>query len=221
MYVERKSTRGTRIGAAILDSICFFSINSFFLILLLMVLQDKFYRNFYSIYIVIFLLMTFTYYTLIPYLTRGRTLGKLLLGIKVISYDYTHAKFYQLLLRNYHLLISFVIIIFYINRLIDGNTETYLFAFILFFYSFFKSILEIVLLFMVLISGEERGLHDLLAKTIVVERDFDLAKLNEADILERKQMTWAVFEDREQEVNPTPKATREDDEDVIEILKKD
>jgi uncharacterized RDD family membrane protein YckC len=232
MYVERKSVKGPRIGAAVIDYIIFGIISGMINVsttFMFLFSNAYYYRSSHLlrsliIALVINLVFCFLYYTLFPYLTKGRTLGKLMVGVKVVSYDYSEAKFRQLFFRN----------IFFFEALIFNGFN------LLFFYNLSRSmiatsslftssivnvlsgILNLVILIMILATSDERGLHDMIAKTVVVEKDFDLNRLNQANILERREMTWAEFDDEAlQSTNNKKDQPYSPEDDEIEFLKED
>ena len=58
--------------------------------------------------------------------------------------------------------------------------------------SFF--ILYFIIFIMILATDEERGFHDMLGGTIVIDRNISIEQINRATILEMRDMAWAEFE---------------------------
>lgn len=231
MYVERKGVRGARIGAAIIDMIIVFFISS--IVRLIMstaiffngVASRTVYQSFTLYNFLLMLVFYFLYHTFIPYLAKGKTLGKMMVGIKVISNDFNKAKFYQYFLRN----------IFLFETLILSGYQ----VFISYSrgYSFYNPIglfgsslvgllsilINLIIMIMILTTEEERGFHDLIAGTLVVSKDFDLDKLNRVNVLERQNMDWAIFDDDtvQKDSNQSENVHIQILEDEIELLKQD
>jgi uncharacterized RDD family membrane protein YckC len=230
MYVERKSLKGPRIGAAIIDLIIFGIINGIINVstTFMFLFKNSYYYGdniFRSLVLglIISLIFCFLYYTVFPYLTKGRTLGKMMVGIKVVSHDYNEAKFSQLFFRN----------IFFFETLIFNSLN------ILFMYNITRSamitssfitgsftnvisgILNLVIFIMILATSDERGFHDMIARTVVVEKDFDLNRLNQANVLERREMTWAEFDDEAMQATNKKDSPYNPEDDEIEFLKED
>ncbi|HEY8364077.1 MAG TPA: RDD family protein [Haloplasmataceae bacterium] len=190
----KKSVKNRRLGAAIIDGMfIFFSIFIFSMFQIIML-------PFFSIIEFFIITLLFIYYTIFPLFTNGSTLGKLILGIKITTIDYQKPRFYQFLLRN--ILFFEAILVFLLPTI---------FGIIFFILSFF---INIIIFFMVMLGKEERGIHDYIANTLVVDRSFDITLVNQVDTLEQKQMTWAIFNDTKNDL------TNQVSDDEIEILKK-
>lgn len=243
MYVKNRSVKGARIGAAIIDIILVGIITTIVGTILSLsygyltvVNEDPDDINTAlntlrkpAVYSYIFsLLFVFLYYTVIPYFTKGKTLGKLMLGIKVVSIDYSIPTFGQLLLRNIFFFETLifnglsVLILYSINSLHSASAMIGSGA-----VGWFSYLINIVIMVMILATAEERGFHDMIARTYVVSKDFDLDKLNRVNAIERKDMEWAEFDDDNNGEIDIINNNDEDDEigiiqqDEIELLNKD
>jgi len=235
MNTQNQSIKGKRIGAAIIDLIIVgVGIGIVSIILSIMTFSIGYttmepntikpnnqyiYKNFYLIQIlntVIPLLIWFIYYTVFPYFTKGRTLSKLMFGIKVVSLDYQKPSFIQLLFRN----------IFFIQFLFLNGTILILSLAGAYGLSLFLNFLGYVIVFgldltiliMIIATEEGRGFHDYIAKTYVVDKNFDIDKLSQVNALERSQMDWAVFDDNDLPSKIGDDNSLRNDSDQIEIL---
>ena len=216
VMVKQKHVKGPRTGAAILDFF-FFNIITFVLSFLIILNTSLFYYEYGNDYndtrLTIFLiflvysLVSLFYYSIIPYLLKGKTLGKVMTGVKVISDNFEEASFKQFILRN--IVLIECIISFGIIFMVMGQNSNIIMLLLLVVFLIF--IINIVTFFMIILTEDERALHDFWAKTIVVDQNFDFNHLNHVNSLERKEMTWAEFEDDDTYLDDS-------DEDDIEIL---
>lgn len=214
--------KGKRIAAAIIDSIIIFFVITVSSSIISLIVYSILYVNNYLISILLTcllpLLICFIYYTLLPYLLKGSTIGKLIVGIKVVSLIYKKPTFLQLFIRNiffFETLLS-VLPILFLYFFHSGETLTVIISLLV---GFIGLGINLVIFIMILSTEEERGLHDHIAKTCVVSRRFDIDKITEANALERSQMDWAIFEDAPTSQNPDDSNPNNDDDDQIEILK--
>lgn len=236
MYVQKKSIKGERIGAAIVDQIILGFISFVLGILITMLIVFTIYQNnsYESRQFIIFnsdksiitqaitffvsLLFTFVYFTLIPYFTKGKTIGKSIVGIKVVSIDYKKASFLQLLIRNiffFETLILSGISLIILSTINENNAFSMLFS--SGFLGLLSIVINIVILIMILATSDERGFHDMIAKTCVVPKNFDIDKLNQVNAFERRDMEWAVFENEDNDKN-LDILDKNNDDDKIDIL---
>ena len=167
------------------------------------------------------ILFVLFYYTILPFLLNGATLGKLMVGIKVISADYKKVSFWQLLFRNVFLLNSIGSLFLDTETLVDTTEGLHIEqvanqALLAMLLGTLFFVLFLVIFIMIIATQDERGLHDLIARTIVVDKNFDLDSINQPSILERKDMEWAVFEDMPSDVDSESRQ-----EDQIRILSDD
>lgn len=214
------NVKGKRIAAVILDSIFQGFLTLLFYIIALISGINLDFDSIYEflIYISIIPAVTlFLYYTLIPYFLKGSTFGKLLLSIRVVSFDFQKASFLQLLIRNVRFFIAILTSV--IPYVLYFAFQTSFVLFLGIFGSFLNFGAQLTIFIMILSNDEERGFHDMIANTYVVDRSFDIAKANQVNALERQTMNWAIFED---DANPTNNGIpNQQDEDDIEILRKD
>ncbi len=224
----KTSVKGQRVGAAIIDymlvALCNFLLSLVFMFIFLPILTGGRYGAIgltFSIgSITIYgtlasLIFYFIYYTLFPYLTKGSTIGKLIVGIKVVNLEYQKPTFMQLLIRNIFLLETLVFSLplsllsfFIIDPLI----------FLGLFVNLIKYGINLTILIMILATDDERGFHDYLAKTYVVDKNFDIDRLTKANALERSQMEWAIFDDGSLPPDEKDSTVNNQGEDTIEIL---
>ncbi|QVK18594.1 RDD family protein [Mycoplasmatota bacterium] len=193
--------KGKRIGAAIIDGIIISSGISIIYTLVSLLTYSTHVYSAINIRLIIILsnailplLIYFIYYTCLPYLTKGSTIGKLIVGIKVVSLDYKAPSFKHLFLRNiffFEILLFNVPITFITLTMLGGSLSVVL--------TLLTGLIclgiNVAMFIMIISTEDERGLHDYIAKTCVVSRQFDIDKINQANALERSQMDWAIFED--------------------------
>jgi uncharacterized RDD family membrane protein YckC len=217
LYSEPKDVRGKRVGAAFIDYIIYI-VFTFIIALISMVPRFSELESNYFLAILNYLvqvLIAFSYFTLIPYLLKGRTIGKFVTGIKIISYNYEKASIWKLLFRNYY---------FFITTFLQGLLML-ISVDITFFFSVFSgnimNLINFINLIIVLVSKETRGFHDYIAGTIVVSKHFSVESVNEVNALERKSMDWAIFEEEEEKgrAEKLDQITILKDHDEIDLLK--
>lgn len=225
--MKEKKVSQSRIVAAIIDEIIVSVISTIFGIVLGIVMafsnSDKPLDEFVSvntssitllssIFSVVFILVWFT---IIPLLNKNRaTVGKLIVGLKVIRDDDTKPGIVQLLIRNIRLYIAIPSLIIAIITTFDipEGLELSLTA-ITFIISFAEFILYIFII--VFINQDKKLFYDAWAKTTVVDKLYDPNYENYQTIEEIKD--WADvkgFEDKTsneveykdpEEVDPTDK----------------
>ncbi len=133
------------------------------------------------------------YYVYIPYRFNGQTIGKMAMKIKAIDDLGNNPNLKQHILRairvySYFLSVPFLITLFFndaIYLFIDSTTSTA------------ATVLMIISFFMILGRDDARGLHDLIAGTYVVDKNYD------PDIALREAATqakeWADIESDEED----------------------
>lgn len=117
------------------------------------------------IYIVFNLLLILIYFVLLPYVWEGRTFGKKIMKIRIISHDGTKVSVVSYIIRNIILtgLAQMILMLLFLYLL---PSQMYLiFSSIL---TFLQLILVITSLSMILYRKDKRGLHDILSGTKVV-----------------------------------------------------
>ena len=136
--------------------------------------NDQFYDINYSleknmiIYNVIYIVMIIIYFGLLPIFTNGQTIGKRLLRLKVVTKDGKDAGFVRYTVRSLILYQS----VFTISQMILVGTlsvDNYYTA--IDFVTIARDLVYYVILFMVMVRIDGRGLHDFIAGTKVVMLD--------------------------------------------------
>lgn len=153
------------------------------------------------------LIITFLYFSLFQYYTKGKTLGKLICGLEVVSTDKKELKLSQVIIRS---------------AIIDSIfTSSILLIMVLFLtkasfikLSIFVQILDAALLFtsfgMIIYRNDGVGLHDYLAKTRVIlsceKEDFleDNNEIKDAKIVKEKT---SVINEKTEKIKITRKKT--------------
>lgn len=186
------SFKGPRIGAAIIDFIISFGIMT--IVVFTRFINVNIGHDLVSIILTLLIPITvLSYYTIIPYFTKGSTIGKLIVGLRVQTIDYENPSFKRLFIRNvffFHQMIPVPFKIYnYINHSFFNQFSIIIaIAHISFF------ILYFIIFIMILATDEERGFHDMLGGTIVIDRNISIEQINRATILEMRDMAWAEFE---------------------------
>ena len=130
------------------------------------------------------IIIIFLYYGVFVYFTKGQTLGKRIMGIKIVSNKGRELKLYNYLIRAF--ILNGVILNLGTLIAICFKESTYLKIYNAF--SNFDMILMIVLFLMVLFYKDGRGLHDILAGTKVIDvRDEKNLAVNEEQPEEKKE----------------------------------
>lgn len=133
---------------------------------------------------IINLVVTVLYFVVFQYLNNGKTLGKTLMKIKVVSKDSKKIKFYQILLRSLiinSILSSFVLILIlsFCSKSIYLLSSRYI--------QFIDMTLVFVSIIMILFRQDGRGLHDIIASTEVIYDTEEVENVKEANIVEKKK----------------------------------
>lgn len=116
------------------------------------------------------LLITFAYFTVFQFLNKGQTIGKKLLKIKVVNKEEKEPSFVTMFLRTFIvqgiLTTGLSLIgIFVLDK--ELYMETY------FILNSLMSIFVVVCALMVLYRKDRRGLHDMMAGSLVVKEDVE------------------------------------------------
>lgn len=133
---------------------------------------------------IINLVVTVLYFVVFQYLNNGKTLGKTLMKIKVVSKDSKKIKFYQILLRSLiinSILSSFVLILIlsFCSKSIYLLSSRYI--------QFIDMTLVFVSIIMILFRQDGRGLHDIIGRTEVIYDTEEVENVKEANIVEKKK----------------------------------
>lgn len=132
---------------------------------------------------IINLVVTVLYFVVFQYLNNGKTLGKTLMKIKVVSKDGKKIKFYQILLRSLIInsilsLFVLILILLFCSKSIYLLSSRYI--------QFIDMTLVFVSIIMILFRQDGRGLHDIIASTEVIY-DIELNnEVKEATIVSKK-----------------------------------
>lgn len=133
---------------------------------------------------VINLVVTFLYFVVFQYVNNGKTIGKMLMKIKVVSKDRKKLKFNQILLRAIiinSILSSLVLIIVlsYASKSVYLSSSRYI--------QFIDMTLVFVSIIMILFKSDGRGLHDMIGRTEVIYDTEEVENVKEAKIVETKK----------------------------------
>lgn len=106
------------------------------------------------------------YFIVFGYLNKGQTLGKKLCKIKVVSKDNNIPSIWNMIVRSIFIygIVTLLFSIIFIN-ILNNKIFTYGYTII----TYIESIFIIICFFMVLYKKDGKGLHDLMAKTYVIE----------------------------------------------------
>lgn len=132
---------------------------------------------------IINLVITFLYFVVFQYLNNGKTLGKTLMKIKVVSKDGKKIKFSQVLVRSLiinSILSSFILIMILLlcSKSIYLSSSKYI--------QFIDMTLVFVSIIMILFRVDGCGLHDIIARTEVVYEE-EVKQVREATIVSKKK----------------------------------
>lgn len=110
--------------------------------------------------------ITLGYFAIFAYSNKGKTLGKQLLHIKIVSEDNKEANQFQILFRTllFHGCLSSII-----NVILLLFIKSNQFAYTIGIINIIQSIFVLSSLLMVVIGKQKRGLHDFICRTKVVE----------------------------------------------------
>ena len=136
--------------------------------------NDQFYDINYSleknmmIYNVIYIVMIIIYFGLLPIFTNGQTIGKRLLRLKVVTKDGKDAGFVRYTVRS---LILYQSVFTIIQMILVGTLSVDNYYMVIDFVTIARDLVYYVILFMVMVRIDGRGLHDFIAGTKVVMLD--------------------------------------------------
>lgn len=158
------------------------------------------------------IIFTFLYYGVFVYFTKGQTLGKKIMGIKIVSNKGKELKLYNYFIRAF--ILNGVIFNILVLIAICFKESTYLTIYTV--ASNFDTILMIVLFLMILFYKDGRGLHDILAGTKVIDVREE-ANLTVAEEPTKKESTKKEKEPKEKvEVIKPKKSKKKKDENKSE-----
>ena len=106
------------------------------------------------------------YFIVFGYLNRGQTLGKKLCKIRVVNSDGDRPSIWSMIVRSLFIYGIFTLLfsVIFVNIL---NKEIFTYSYVV--VTYVESIFMIIAFFMVLYKKDGRGLHDVMAKTKVIE----------------------------------------------------
>lgn len=118
------------------------------------------------IYYIVDFASIFVYFIIIPFITKGKTLGNLLMKTRIKSKNDSEPSLFSLIIRNFIIngLGYLMLQIIFVNTL-DSNRYFYLLT----IFGFIQILLVIISVFMVKCRKDKRGLHDILGGTIVID----------------------------------------------------
>lgn len=111
------------------------------------------------------IVITFLYFSVFVYFTKGQTLGKKIMGIRIVSNKGKELKMHNYLIRTF--ILNGVIMNLLTLIAICFKESTYLTIYTV--ASNFDMILMIIIFLMILFYKDGRGLHDILAGTKVID----------------------------------------------------
>lgn len=117
-------------------------------------------------YNVVNILITIGYFAIFQYFNKGKTIGKKILKIKVVSSYDTELPLANFLLRTiilYNIIFTVINIVSIEFLKINGFYKVYVIS------SSLSSVVTIILLFMILFKKDEKGLHDVICSSKVIE----------------------------------------------------
>ena len=124
--------------------------------------------NIYMISIIINMILCFIYFVVIPYKSKGITLGQLIFGLRTISLEDEELSFRQLIKRSL-ILYGIIFNIFVLITIYILPVKAYFI--IVSFLGIVQFLLVIISGFMILYKKDKRGLHDIIANTAVVDKN--------------------------------------------------
>lgn len=133
---------------------------------------------------VINLVVTFLYFVVFQYMNNGKTVGKMLMKIKVVSKDRKKLKFDQILLRAIIInsilsSLILVIVLVFASKSVYLSSSRYI--------QFVDMTLVFASIIMILFKADGRGLHDIIGRTEVIYDTEEVENVKEANIVEEKK----------------------------------
>lgn len=133
---------------------------------------------------VINLVVTFLYFVVFQYMNNGKTVGKMLMKIKVVSKDRKKLKFDQILLRAIIInsilsSLILVIVLAFASKSVYLSSSRYI--------QFVDMTLVFASIIMILFKADGRGLHDIIGRTEVIYDTEEVGNVKEANIVEEKK----------------------------------
>lgn len=163
------------------------------------VYKDAIESNWYSY--LIYLVVYFFYFVIFNIITKGITLGKKITGLQIVSLDNREATFGQYLLRS---LIAYGYFVYLLELIVPHVIPMKYLMYVVGGLSIVMNFLQIVVSISVISNDDNRGLHDILAKTKVIDvrekqkdKIVNLKLLNEEKQKELDDITKENTEDKD------------------------
>lgn len=163
------------------------------------VYKDAIESNWYSY--LIYLVVYFFYFVIFNIITKGITLGKKITGLQIVSLDNREATFGQYLLRS---LIAYGYFVYLLELIVPHVIPMKYLMYVVGGLSIVMNFLQIVVSISVISNDDNRGLHDILAKTKVIDvrekqkdKIANLKLLNEEKQKELDDITKKNTEDKD------------------------
>lgn len=123
-------------------------------------------NNFGSLYFSIEVIVMLGYFVIFQYFNKGQTIGKKLLKIRIVSKDDEYLSLGNLLLRS---IILYGIIFTIINMMLIQITSVNTFYNVYTILGILNVVITYSTYFMIIFRKDERGLHDIVASSKVIE----------------------------------------------------
>lgn len=163
------------------------------------VYKDAIESNWYSY--LIYLVVYFFYFVIFNIITKGITLGKKITGLQIVGLDNKEATFGQYLLRS---LIAYGYFVYLLELIVPHVIPMKYLMYVVGGLSIVMNFLQIVVSISVISNDDNRGLHDILAKTKVIgvrekqkDKIVNLKLLNEEKQKELDDITKKNTEDKD------------------------
>ena len=114
----------------------------------------------------VYLVVCVGYFLIFQFLNKGATIGKKLLGIRVVSYDGSDVSFLQMFIRTSIINEIITMAMILILVMVSSGVTFFVFYNII---SFIENIFVIICIFMVLYRGDGLGLHDIMSRSMVID----------------------------------------------------
>lgn len=163
------------------------------------VYKDAIESNWYSY--LIYLVVYFFYFVIFNIITKGITLGKKITGLQIVGLDNREATFGQYLFRS---LIAYGYFVYLLELIVSHVIPMKYLMYVVGGLSIVMNFLQIVVSISVISNDDNRGLHDILAKTKVIDvrekqkdKIVNLKLLNEEKQKELDDITKENTEDKD------------------------
>jgi uncharacterized RDD family membrane protein YckC len=110
----------------------------------------------------------FIYYIFVPLIWKGRTLGKYITKLKIVSKNDKNLNIFQLLARN---IIDMGLLYLLSTIFIVQIINSYYYVYLLIIFGIIQFLLVIISIFMILYRHDKQGLQDILSRSNVVLKE--------------------------------------------------